>query len=142
MFCPKCGNEMGENEKFCRKCGTENKEYDRGRGENETRDTPVEVNNHYNIRNDLQKSGSEERCLPAFILGLIGSIMGIFGGFCVTMCVSVAGLSGPAFIFIFGGSIVGLIGSCLCLKNVKLGSALELIGAVMIIILRIWNHRS
>ena len=43
-------------------------------------------------------------------------------------------MGGAAFIFIFGGSVVGMIGACQCLKNVKRGSILQLIGAVMIII--------
>lgn len=136
MFCPKCGNEMGENEKFCRKCDAEIQENNQEGRKNEYSDTSVEPNNRYSLKNDLYSSKSEERCLPAFIIGLIGSIMGIFGGFCVTMCASMAmaRTGGAALLLIFGGSIVGMIGACQCLKNVKIGSILQLIGAVMIII--------
>ena len=136
MFCHKCGNEMGDNEKYCSKCGAENKEYDGGREQNGRSAPSIEAENDYNMQHKLHRTGSEERCLPAFILGLIGSIMGIFGGFCVTMCASMAmvNMGGAAFIFIFGVSVVGMIGACQCLKNVKRGSILQLIGAVMIII--------
>ena len=72
--------------------------------------------------------------LPSFILGLIGSLFGISGGFCMTMCTSLYSSGMSAFLLIFGGSIVGLVGACKCLKDVKKGSILELIGAIMIII--------
>ena len=39
-----------------------------------------------------------------------------------------------AFFLIFGGSIVGLIGACRCLKKATSGSILELVAAVMLII--------
>lgn len=72
--------------------------------------------------------------LPSFILGLIGSIFGASGGLCMTMCSSLYSSGMSAFILILGGSIVGLVGACKCLKDVKIGSILELIAAIMIII--------
>jgi len=66
--------------------------------------------------NNKEKSGG---FMPSFILGLIGAIFGLGGGMCMTMCSSFYSSGNAAFILIFGGSIVGLIGACKCLKNVK-----------------------
>lgn len=52
----------------------------------------------------------------------------------MTMCSSLYSSGTSAFVLILGGSIVGLIGACKCLKNAKQGSILEIIGAIMIII--------
>ncbi len=52
----------------------------------------------------------------------------------MTMCTSLYSSGMSTFILIFGGSIVGLIGACKCLSNVKVGSILQLIAAIMIII--------
>lgn len=82
------------------------------------------------------QNNEPDKFLPSFILGLIGSIFGILGGFCTTLCTSFSSSSrgNMAFILIIGGSIVGLIGACQCLKNVRRGSILQLIAALMIII--------
>lgn len=113
MYCKKCGNELTESEQFCGKCGANAKE----------------------SINTSDKKGSM-KCLPAFILGLIGSVFGIFGGLCTTMCSSVVSSSrgNAAFILIFLGAIVGLIGACLCMNKPKIGSLLELASAIMMII--------
>ncbi len=113
MYCNKCGNEVKEGEQFCQKCGSK-----------------------VNEGNSLQNQKNPQKCLPAFILGLIGSIFGIFGGLCTTMCVGIASssLGNSAFILIFGGAIIGLIGACLCLNKVKIGSIMELASALMMII--------
>lgn len=81
-----------------------------------------------------RQNNEPDKFLPSFILGLIGSIFGIFGGFCTTLCTSLSSKGNAAFILIIGGSIVGLIGACQCLKKVRLGSILQLIAALMIII--------
>lgn len=73
------------------------------------------------------------KCLPSFILGLIGGICGIFGGFCTTMCDVFGGGNAP-FLLIFCGSIIGLIGACLCLSKARIGSLLELVSGIMIMI--------
>lgn len=80
------------------------------------------------------KSLNQVGFLPSFIIGLIASLFGIAGGFCMTMCSSFYTSGMEAFVLILGGSIVGLVGACKCLKNAKIGSILELIGAIMIII--------
>lgn len=139
MFCPKCGNKMEEKDKFCTNCGAQNGMYDQGKKQQEIFSSSTGTNNYNNTRTHTNEFQSEDKCLAAFIIGLIGSIMGIFGGFCTTLCASAAYMVRPngsifAFIFIFGGSIVGMIGACQCLKNVKRGSILQLVGAVMIII--------
>ena len=113
MYCKKCGNQLKEGAQFCGNCGS-------------------------SISGSVIPSKQEnpQKCLPAFILGLIGSIFGIFGGICTTMCVSAISSShgNSAFILIFGGAIVGLIGACLCLNKTGIGSILELISAIMMII--------
>lgn len=116
-FCSNCGKKLSEDEKFCMVCG-------KNQQENIVGDT------HYANRTPDNK----DKFLPSFILGLIASIFGIFGGLCVTMCSSIYSSGMEAFIFIIGGSVVGLIGACKCLSNAKIGSILELIGAIMITI--------
>ncbi len=74
------------------------------------------------------------RSLPAFILGLIGSIFGILGGFCTTACASIFSSGTAPLIMIFGGSIVGLVGACMCLNKAKIGSILQILAAVSIFI--------
>lgn len=106
MRCKNCGTELvGTNTELCPNC----------------------INNA-NVNNGGIKF------IPSFILGLIGSFFGISGGFCMTMCTSLYSSGMSAFLLIFGGSIVGLVGACKCLKDAKKGSILELIGAIMIII--------
>ena len=117
MYCPNCGNELKDGAMFCGKCG-------------------MSVKAGTNGQNVFKNQDNSQKCLPAFILGLIGSIFGILGGFCTTMCLSSFGSSSgdAAFILILGGAIVGLVGACKCLTKVKTGSILELISAVMMII--------
>lgn len=107
MICKNCGNQLNEGDKVCGRCGSV-------------------------VHVQTKKNG--KKFLPSFILGLIASIFGIGGGFFMTMCSSFYSSGNAAFILIFGGSIVGLIGACQCLKNVLIGSILELVAAVMIII--------
>lgn len=74
------------------------------------------------------------KSVPAFVLGLIGGIFGLFGGLCVSVCYSFGGNDGLPLILMCGGSVVGLVGSCLCLNKAKIGCILEFVGAVMIAI--------
>lgn len=110
MKCTKCGKENDNSSTFCGSCGS---------------------SLFSDTQNNTPKSTSDDRCLPSFILGLIGSIFGILGGICTTMCSAFD--SNGAFIMIVGGSTIGLIGACQCLKRAKIGSVLELVGVVMII---------
>ena len=112
-FCQKCGKEIVDDCKYCPICGTE-----QAPDEKSSAQLPVK---------------KDEKCLPSFIIGLIGSILGMFGGLCTTMC-SCGSSSNSAFFLIFLGSIVGMIGTCLCLNKAKIGSLLQLSGAVMMII--------
>ena len=123
MFCKRCGTQLNQDDRFCMKCGC-----------------PVDdiYNNNVNTQttNDILKTVNQNnRCLASFILGLIGGIFGIFGGFCTTICASITLIGGnAAFILIFCGSILGLVGACLCLNKAFIGSIIELIAAIMIII--------
>ncbi len=113
MICKKCGNEIAENEKICSKCGTP---------------TGNVATNAVQMSNE-----AADKCLGSFILGLIGAIFGIMGGLCTTMCDVTTGGNAPFFL-IFCGSIIGLIGACMCLKRTKVGSVIELLAGIMIII--------
>ncbi len=105
--CKSCGNILSDCDTFCPRCGN-----------------PV-----YPVKKD-----DAGKFLPSFILGLIASIFGMGGGLCVTMIDSFGGSGVAPFLLIFGGSIVGLVGACKCLTDVKKGSILELIAALLIII--------
>ncbi len=74
------------------------------------------------------------RCLPSFIIGLVASVFGIMGGLCTTMCDSLISNGVAPFVLIVGGSIVGLVGACLCLNKAKIGSILQLVAGILIII--------
>lgn len=52
----------------------------------------------------------------------------------MSVCSSLYSSGMSAFVLILGGSVLGLVGACQCLKNVRLGSVLQLIAAVMITI--------
>lgn len=112
-FCKNCGKEISDDCKFCPGCGTE-----QSSNEKRSEQLPVE---------------KKQKCLPSFIIGLIGSILGMFGGLCTTMC-SCGSSSNSAFLLIFLGSIVGMVGTCLCLNKAKTGSLLQLLGSIMMII--------
>ncbi|MGN0454966.1 MAG: zinc-ribbon domain-containing protein [Ruminococcus sp.] len=129
MYCSKCGKETPEGSTYCQVCGTQ-----------------ISPNNQNNLQPGTVSTDEKKnkiKCLPAFILGLIASIFGIFGGFCTTMCYSLT-LANPsdALILIFGGSIIGLIGACLCLNKALLGSILQLVASVMLIICAYGKHGS
>lgn len=111
MFCNNCGTKLPDDARHCPNCGKE-----------------IGASIKSTKVNDEKKM----RCLPSFILGLIGSIFGMMGGFCTTLC-SFGSSSNNAFFFIFVGSVVGLIGACLCLSKAKVGSVLETVAALMII---------
>lgn len=74
------------------------------------------------------------RSIPAFVVGLIAGIFGLFGGLCVAACYSVGGQGGLPLIMLVGGSIVGLIGACIAMKDARKGSLMELAAAVMMAI--------
>ena len=145
MFCSQGGSKMDDNAKFCPVCGKQvirPGDNPDGNDQNSCSDSNMHYeytgsqNSNAILRNENGKGAikqDQQRCLPAFIIGLIGSIMGMFGGLCMSMCDVATGGNAP-FLLIFGGSVVGLIGACLCMSKAKIGSILELIGSVMIII--------
>ncbi|MBE6708552.1 MAG: zinc-ribbon domain-containing protein [Ruminococcaceae bacterium] len=120
-FCTNCGKQLSDGEAFCSGCG---------KPVQSTAQSPVQANRMQTQTNPAKA----ESCVPAFVLGLIGAIFGLFGGMCVAACNSIGGNEGAALFLIVGGSIVGLIGACMCFKRAKLGSVVELIGAVMMAI--------
>lgn len=142
--CPGCGADINENEKFYAKCGQ--------KLQNEPAQEEFGVfrkNNasNSNANGNRSKNGSNQptssnpfiafmteyrRCLPAFIMGIIGSVLGIFGGLCTTVC-SYGSASNSAFLMIFGGAVIALIGTCFCLNWTKIGAPLQLFGAILII---------
>ena len=110
---------MNEGTQFCPRCGASMEETSSTTGSGAPNESAA-------------KDAGKIRCLPSFILGLIGALFGIFGGLCTTMCDFVGGGNAP-FLLIFGGSLIGLVGACLCLNKAKIGSIIELVSAGMII---------
>ncbi len=110
MFCKNCGSELVNG--VCPKCGDNNA----------TAGQPTTA----------PTKKPRICCLPSFIIGLIGALFGMMGGICTTMCSFGYG-STSAFLLIFGGSLVGALGSCFCFSKAKIGSILMIIGALMIV---------
>lgn len=154
MYCMQCGAEVKDGNNFCPNCGAplngqnghrttqENVYWNDGSGKipssgyhNNAGHGSGNWNNSNVSRPGYQNNtpGPNQRSLPAFIIGLIGSILGMMGGLCTSMCDFRTGGNAP-FILIFGGAVVGLIGSCMCLNKAKTGSILQLVGALMMII--------
>ena len=106
-MCKKCGTMVDAETKFCTKCGEA-------------------------VDNTASAGGSKS--MAAFVIGLIGAIFGLFGGLCVSACYGFSGNDGLPLILMCGGSVVGLVGSCMCLNKAKIGCILEFVGAVMIAI--------
>ena len=115
-FCVHCGKELASDASFCMNCGNVVSD--------QTAAGPSGTN----------KNAANQRCLPAFVVGLIGSIFGLFGGMCVSACYSLSGNDGVPMFFLVGGSLIGLIGSCMCFSKARLGAILQLVAAGMIAI--------
>ena len=107
MYCKNCGAQIPDGEKTCPNC---------------------------KFQMSSPSGKAKLRFLPSFILGLIGTLFGISGGFCMTICSSLYSSGTAAFILILGGSIVGLVGACKCLNNAIIGSILQIIAGIMIMI--------
>lgn len=114
-FCQRCGKQIIDEAVICPYCGCP---------------TQMQANAYYN----MQQAPAKNRSIPGFVLGLIGAIFGLFGGICVSALTSFGGNDEAAMILMIGGSLVGLVGSCLCFGKPKIGAILELAGAVMIAI--------
>ena len=71
------------------------------------------------------------RSMPAFLIGLIAGVLGLFGGLCVAACYSFGGDGSLPLIMLVGGSVVGLIGACIALRNARRGALMELAAALM-----------
>jgi len=116
-FCQKCGRQIMEEAVICPYCGCP---------------AQTQSNAYYNYNN--APAQVKNRSIPGFVLGLIGAIFGLFGGICVSALYSFGGNDTAPMLLMIGGSIIGLIGSCLCFGKPKIGGILELLGALMIAI--------
>lgn len=131
--CSICNSTLKPDEKFCKNCGASRpstpppQTFQMPTGSSDSSATNTTTSNSFK-----QFIRTPSRSLPAFILGLVASVFGILGGFCTTLCSSLFSSGAAPFILILGGSIVGLIGACQCLKKALKGSALQLIAAIMI----------
>lgn len=133
-FCTQCGKELGNEERFCSSCGADCHAATQHRSAQQTPHPENQSLSGLMSGNAVVDYFLEyKKSLPAFIIGLIGSILGMFGGICTTMC-SFGSASNSAFLYIFVGAVIGLIGSCMCLKKARIGSLLQLVGVIMIIV--------
>ncbi len=135
-FCQKCGTQLDDDAVFCSGCGNNvttpgvNNTYANNAYPNNAYPNNAFPNNAYPNNTVVNKG----RCVPAFIVGLIGSIFGLFGGMCVSACYSFGNDEVVPLILLVGGSLLGLIGACMCFSKAKVGSTLQLVAAILIAI--------
>ncbi|MBQ3202051.1 MAG: zinc ribbon domain-containing protein [Clostridia bacterium] len=113
MFCKHCGQKLEENAVFCGACGKRQ-----------------DVTIIDSQPNQSANAGS----VAAFVVGLIAAIFGLFGGLCVSACYGVGGQDGTPLLMLVGGSMLGLVGACVSLKNARPGALMELGAAVVMAI--------
>ena len=124
-FCKSCGCQLEDGVTFCGACGkAQNASFSQA-----TYPAPQGTANPY-----PQPNTNINKSIPVFVLGLIAGVFGLFGGLCVSACYSFGGQEGLPLIMLVGGSIVGLVGACIAMKDARKGSLLELIAAVMMAI--------
>jgi len=153
-YCQKCGTPMEDKEAFCTICGAKAEEpaqqpqgyqpYQPQQPQGyqpyqpqqpmgyQPQQQPYQPQQSY--QGYQQNRPAAQRSVAAFVVGLIGAIFGMFGGMCVAACSSFIGNDGIALFMLVGGSVVGLIGACMCLSKAKIGGLLQMGGAVMIAI--------
>ena len=155
--CPGCGQEIKPGSKFCTACGRSltpsaqptqqyaapnqqyvpNQQYampnqSYGAPKAPRQSAPVYLNPTTTWQKIVNFMWEDIRCLPAFIIGIVGSLFGMMGGICMTMC-SIFD-SNAAFFMLFGGSLISMLGTCFCFKKTRVGSPLLTIGTLMVII--------
>ncbi|MBQ4561562.1 MAG: zinc ribbon domain-containing protein [Clostridia bacterium] len=156
-FCSNCGKELADDASVCTNCGTtrntshapqtpppqQQQAYQQPQQTyqqpQQTYQQPQQTyqqpqQTYQGNQSPAKDSTGECKSIPAFIIGLIGSILALFGGMCVAACASFSGLDGKALFFLVGGSIVGMVGACMCFKKANIGSLLMIGGAIMIAI--------
>ncbi len=130
-YCTRCGKEIQDGGKFCPGCGAS---MPQSYAQQPMMQQPYAQQPVMQQPMAQSTGKSSKGSIPAFVLGLIGAIFGLFGGLCVSACYSLSGDDGVPLLLMVGGSVIGLIGACLCFNKAKIGSLLEILGAVMIAI--------
>lgn len=120
-FCPKCGMQLQPGQNFCSHCNGQ---------------TDYSVNSNFaeNTTQSVRAKKKSKGYTPAFVLGLIGSIFGLFGGICTTACYGFGGNDTVPMIMLIGGSLIGMIGACIGFKIAKAGAVLEITGTLLMAI--------
>ena len=139
-FCSQCGKELDAGVQFCAWCGTKLNGDVSGVDTKQNTSCKNQKMLDFIANNKvLSYLFTYKKCLPAFIIGLVGGILGMFGGLCTTMCSFSSSAGNSAFLLIFCGAVIAVVGSCLCLTKARIGSAVQLLGTLMIII-RAFSH--
>ena len=129
MFCNMCGNRMQPMKSFCPKCGMEIQP-----GQMFCPYCSTQVANTNSMGNMSQPTVEKKKTtgyIPAFILGLIGSVFGILGGICVSACYSFTGNDTAPMVMIIGGSLIGMVGACIGFNFPLPGAVLEIAGTLL-----------
>lgn len=82
-----------------------------------------------------------KKSVAPFVLGLIGGIVGLVDGLCLSVCAEIAdalevteNLTLYVWIFLIGGSVIGLVGASISLSKNKTGGILLIIAALFPVI--------
>lgn len=83
-----------------------------------------------------------KKSIPGAVLGIIGAVFAIIGGFSLALCADlVAGATGgavnfvwAAYVFGLGGGVLGLVGAIMDFKNPKIGGILQILAVVFVIV--------
>lgn len=132
--CQKCG-AVTNGENFCQSCGAQlnaSSQPQAPQAGYPQYQPPAYASPPANANPSAQAPAG--RSVAAFVVGLIGSIFGIFGGLCVAACYSGTGNDTVALLFLIGGSLLGLFGACTCMKKATNGGMMQLAGALLIAI--------
>ncbi len=126
MRCIRCGAEAGDGDAICKNCGA-------------PLGTPNGAAGNINSQGRIYQNGTggkgsgQESRNNAGGNSPESGYQNYGGGLCTSMCDFRTG-GNASFVLIFGGAVVGLIGSCMCLNKARTGSVLQLVGALMMII--------
>lgn len=132
-FCPKCGMQLQPGQNFCMRCNGQvgNTGFVGNIGQSGYSGNANPAENTAQSVNVKKKSNGY---IPAFVLGLIGSIFGLLGGICVSACYSFGGNDAVPMIMLIGGSLIGMLGACIGFKFARSGAILEITGTLLMAI--------